>query len=136
MSLTTWIEEFAPGGINRAKTTTTDTEDTQWSLQKWKGLRPENLAKHGVDKGSNVINDIDTELEINSTSCPLCTTYVPNGCVGCPLYVARDGLNCYEDQNVEPYEIGPYREWVMNGDPEPMIALLERALVWSQTFFD
>ena len=65
MSILTWKEEFC-----------NDTD-----LEKWIGLRPENLAKHGVTTGGSQgwrLTDDERIFRIDASTCMLCELYLPN----------------------------------------------------------
>lgn len=122
MSLESWKQEFYP--VEARDVLKASAIDH--SLQKWKGLRSEKLAQHGISPASME----DAEF-VCGASCALCTHYLEPArphlprCTECPLYQIRGGFPC----DVEtPSEIeSPYSAWGNGYDPEPMIALLEQA---------
>ena len=86
---------------------------------KWTGLRPEVLDEHGLYKrdGNYCVFEkgTDKKFSIDGDTCALCESYNDWGdCPDCPLPVA----DCDK----------AYRAWLIKGDPEPMIKLLERAI--------
>lgn len=113
MSYETWRNEFYPiDAISCPK-----EEALDHSIQKWKGLRKENLERHGVYRvGKNVYESEGiVQLRISNVSCALCVNH--QGCDGCPLF---NHLNRACD-NSGPYDIG----FVIDNDIEPMIVALE-----------
>lgn len=133
MSLKTWKEEFYPVEADKVP----EEHAIAHSLQKWIGLRKENLEKHKckiTDRlPRSVVNDHTTKdsLPITWKSCALCQHYDGpeeeyHECNGCPLKQLRD-RPC--DQAVlDSDEEAPYTIFVATLDPEPMIELLEQAL--------
>lgn len=124
MSIETWEKEFAPPFD---ADTMSDREMLEWCIRKWTGLRLENCDKHGVEKDMLELTEPDTaeSYPVTIETCPLCRRYTSgyddSTCMQCPL-VAVSGECC----DVDPG--GPYLAWSQKGDPEPMIALLEKAL--------
>lgn len=132
MSLQTWKEEFYPIPADKVE----EKDAVQHSLTKWKGLLPENLKKHEVfrielcssptivDQYTD-ISEISVGLPVTSKSCSLCELYFATkaapGCTHCPIKVSS-GESCNK-------EYWTYRE---EGNPTPMIELLERTLLHSQ----
>jgi flagellar basal body P-ring protein FlgI len=130
MSLKTWKKEFF-GGLSRAKRS--EKAAVEHSLKKWIGLRPENLAKHGVktlslsyfpdDVTSDAIASDDTaQLIINSESCALCARHSCD-CEKCSITQQRLGYDCDQLSPVEM--LSPFSAWRRNSDPEPMIEVLQ-----------
>ena len=105
MSVQTWLDEFG----------------TKTDLEKWIGLRKENLEKHGCFlNGSRRLEDKEVnKLYINGRTCQLCRDYYNDTgkCENCPL--DKDGNGC--DNYESPWEI-----WIRTGNPEPMIQALTR----------
>lgn len=126
MSLKSWKEEFYPIAASEVAR----EQAVQHSLQKWIGLRPENLKLHGVELQTSSFpptltsaHDSDA-LQIFSKSCALCKYYAQNdGCEGCPLQVANDETMCDATRGESPWF-----DFVEREDPERMISLLEKAL--------
>lgn len=117
MSLQSWKDEFYHVEAD-SKLIVDDLSATTHSLQKWRGLRYENLRKHGLFSGFDFIYDPDTSecLYIDGGTCALCRFYCY--CGSCVLK-HHLGSRCDED-NTMPYVI-----WLDIDDPEPMIAALE-----------
>lgn len=80
MSTETWYEEFG----------------NQTDLEKWIGMREENLKKHGCRIGSlkYLIDEKYHYLFIDSDTCQLCcdNLRIEEGCLICPIYkkIGRD----------------------------------------------
>ena len=126
MSLETWKEEFyrKPAGD------TSTEEALHHSLKKWQGLRTENLNRHGitVTAGASLIDDSPGTLRfgIDSESCALCFHYMyttPRSCEACQLFKVR-GSRCDNNSTSQ----SPFSLWQLKHDPEPMIALIEKAI--------
>lgn len=105
------------------------------SLQKWRGLRLPVLNAHGLHtkRASVIDNATHTEiLRVYSSSCALCIWYLNEDsaepCTSCPLYKALGGWAC--DDRRGP---NPYAAFWDTGDPESMIAALEKAEKMEQT---
>lgn len=123
MTLKTWKAEFYP---KEAKARMSKKSAIEHSIQKWIGLRKENLEAHGLVADSHqvlIYEDIDSDrLRIDSRSCALCHKYAlmqEDECEKCPLYLYLGG-RC---DSVET----PYFVWRRTGDPEPMIDALQEA---------
>lgn len=129
MSLKTWKKEFYSQDPTKKMT---KVAAVKHSIKKWKGLRPENLKKHGLGyfdvKG---LQDSDgDEFWVSSGSCALCRKYYDdeqqdkNPCYRCPLYKSLGNIEC------DGVDDMPFVLFVdNNNDPEPMIAALEKVLV-------
>lgn len=125
MSLETWKQEFYP--INAREVSKDDA--IQHSLTKWRGLRPEALARHGVVmKGKSVAEAGNEErsldaIFIDAHTCALCHHYegAYGECLECPLF-NHLGERCDE------YEASPYKRFSLYNNPEPMIKALEATL--------
>ncbi len=117
MSIETWKTEFLQ----------------KTDLEKWIGLRHENLAKHGIThvdgKGWLLIDDEKTFC-VDASTCMLCELYLPNPisddeeeedseleCPDCPIYKATCS-SCSASFET------PFVKWLTFYDPEPMITLL------------
>lgn len=132
MSLKTWKAEFYPVAPKKSMTT---KEAIEHSLAKWIGLRKKNLKKHEVGIFSNnMLANLSHEtgfLEIDASSCALCKKfYAPDSVfvddeVGCPNCPLRNVLG--EVCDADPSE-SPYCVFIENGNPEPMIKALKKAL--------
>lgn len=124
MSLETWKDEFYP--VEALAVLKKDA--VEHSLRKWRGLRAANRAKHGVvlEACGIVRGDDGAGLVIASSTCALCMWYSDSVgyCRRCPI-VKCNGCGCDGDGS-------PYVEFLGRGDPEPMIALLEKTLAWEK----
>lgn len=117
MSLESWKTEFYPIKASEVP----EEHAVEHSLQKWIGLRSENLRKHEVFIGYKEIVDTRNEFCIDGWSCPLCVHYVlvKDSCDECPLSVHL-GAPCDSGDD------SPYGHWVDTQDPEPMISALSK----------
>ena len=115
MSLETWKEEFYFVDASEVPV----EQAIQHSLRKWIGLRQENLDKHGVSIEGKRIYGEDGRLFISESSCALCRYYLEDysNCRHCPLYTVL-GRSCDSGRSA------PYQQFVLDGDPEPMIRAL------------
>lgn len=156
MSLTTWCNEFYPVPADDVSV----QNAVAHSLQKWKGLRPENLEKHGLIRyGDREIREVESpplrsyvpSLAIDADSCALCYHFLRDEdtdefdddgdvvCSRCPLHQTL-GHDC-------DHAGGPYDLWLgrikdvnrqrviynhASSTPEPMIAALEKTLANQQ----
>ena len=120
MSLQTWKNEFYPIPADKCR----KKDAVVHSLRKWIGFRPENLARHEMG-----VLDIMGRGPLGADGCALCHKFEFGDCELCPLALARDGVPCNDanDEYGEDSE-SPYSHFLDNGDPEPMIAFLEKAL--------
>lgn len=122
MSLQTWIDEFYPKPAQDVKTR---KQALEHSLRKWIGLREKNLKKHDT-----YFAEVDEFIPISSSSCALCVLFYREGefssdrCGKCPLFKVR-GVACdsCDDERESPYHAGAFRR-----NPEPMIALIRKAI--------
>lgn len=127
MSDATWKEEFYPIDANEWNGNAKDSlynqiRATKHSLQKWKGLRKENLQKHEIERAP---------ILVSSSTCALCQlTDIDSegGCDTCPLYRSRNGVRCDEESADERHS--PFHAYsdMFPSNPEPMILELERTL--------
>lgn len=119
MSKESFLAEFYPIPANEA--TNSWLEATNHSIQKWKGMLPENLEKHNqyTDDG-DVLTIGDSEYRITlrygSNTCALCMKDYANGCIPCPLYTLTQESCRYYD-SVYAYSL-------RNDNPQPMIDAL------------
>lgn len=105
MSEQSWKDEFYP--IEATEVEVDDLEAVNHSLQKWIGLRKENLQKHEIN---------EPLIAIGSQSCALCHQYIVKNddCIGCPLFRARIYIQCDERT---PEEItSPWNSYKKNGE--------------------
>ena len=132
MSLKSWKEEFCPVDAEEVP----EEDALAHSLRKWEGLLPENLTKHGLMVGRELLmpvietgdEDDDRFFTISASTCALCKHYFSSGefggraCQFCPLAEARKGLSCDKGRR------DPYGAFLKTGDPKPMIRLLKKAI--------
>lgn len=142
MSLASWKKEFYPtaAGSKAAK-----AAPAAHSLQKWLGLLPANLKKHGVVQwrgdvmnaeafsdwqgSGGVYYNMPPSFEFSGTTCSLCAKYMTSrsydgACSACPLYTLLDRRTCEEeDADGRP---GPFSQLIFNNKPDPMIKLLKK----------
>lgn len=128
MSLESWKNEFYEEKFVKERA-------AQQSLKKWKGLLPENLAKHGVkyDPTFKVVRDNIEFMRINDSTCSLCYFYYrvnPDApsCVECPLYTVNGSVKC-DKQNCSGINL------YVENNPIHMIEALERAVELEKTMF-
>ena len=152
MSFKSWCKEFYPiSATDRVALSNDPVTIVEHSLQKWTGLRPENLKKHNMVFKDGMVQarrGTGAGLYVDDSSCSLCQKYIDHchpshSCAKCPLYQARGRVPCYETKGREkndPYGAFRYpreREdlWFDFGnntprDPEPMIKWLEKTLIY------
>lgn len=135
MSVKSWLKEFYPV---EAAEPMTNLEAVRHSLQKWRGLKPENLKRHNVNVDHPAVNyrtgralsgRSQGYLNINDGSCALCVKHGGSyDCKPCPIARAV-GRRC--DQKVYVVDTGhgtsPWHEFTDTKDPDAMIAVLEKA---------
>jgi hypothetical protein len=140
MSIRTWKKEFYPIDADE----TTKAKAIEHSLKKWIGLRKANLEKHRLQQGQflgasygTLVSASGPVFTVDSRSCSLCFHYLDKEvsisgddsddtpCTTCPLYKANGKRSCV---NPDGGVYSPYTAFVTGNDPEPMIALLEKAL--------
>jgi hypothetical protein len=115
MSLRTWKKEFYHVSARRIKN---DKDALKHALLKWKGLRSENLEKHGLEKWYSCIKEKKNqynEFFIDSANCSLCVLH--KGCTSCPL-LGYGSKGCGSS----------FCLWVAVNNPEPMIKLIETTI--------
>ncbi len=127
MSLKTWKDEFYPVEADKVEGR---LEAIQHSLVKWVGVRGDNLKKHKVKLIGTSLAGTRGSIGIDSYSCALCSLYLRTSkvrCSECPLVAIRGGCSC--DTKLDLGEgLSPYHYFALEGNPEPMIELLEKAL--------
>jgi hypothetical protein len=128
MSLESWKQLYYPISADEAAKLS-PVEIIQHSLTKWRGLRKEVLAEHGLIQIGHTIQDATFLFSILGDTCSLCAKYYdsdfdePSCCSSCPLaQLGASGTDCFTE----------YRHWRTTLDPEPMIRLLEKALQTAQ----
>ena len=103
------------------------------SIQKWTGLLPKNLKKHGLYLDGctlpRVEDCMDESLLINGDSCALCVRFIGRkyddkllGCAACPLAQSL-GNPCDKTGRNRPYT-----RFLSNHDPKPMLRALKVTL--------
>jgi hypothetical protein len=139
MSIETWKAEFYP--IPAHETNEADAIDH--SLQKWLGLLPENLDKHGVILDSGIVmeqGEPEDGVAIDAGSCSLCHHFCETDtfnsdddespCIECPLYKVR-GAACDDETDMEwtSNEPAPWHAFTREREghnPMPMIMWLKK----------
>lgn len=123
MSIETWKAEFYPVEADKVP----EELAVEHSLRKWRGMTAENLAKHCVDVDTGFVYEpgrFKGAFEIDSESCALCQVHLREKsdklCGRCPL-LQHLGKRCDEDDDGR----SPFRVFMYNDDPLPMIAALE-----------
>lgn len=139
MSLDTWKAEFYPCSAN-AMQDASPVDVVQHSLNKWRGMRIENLTRHGCDVSVDrdiICEATESRLGISGGSCSLCQAYMGKDpdenaptCSMCPLYIVRGGNACEKPAGEEA--LSPWSMWMIHVDPEPMIMWLEKTLAYVQ----
>ena len=125
MSIATWKAEFYPTD-NFADMSA--EEAVRHSLQKWKGLKHDQMQKHEVEwsqTGLCLVGIEEGRIRIDSDSCALCYLYNDHYCARCPLKQAR-AVRCdvpRDDEEASPWALRFKK-------PEAMIYWLERTLEW------
>lgn len=150
MSFATWKKEFYPVKPSKRMTT---IQAIEHSIQKWEGLRKENLDKHDVRLDysmRNVVGEGREHLDIDTKSCALCVKfmredtyddkgiYIGEPCQNCPLYISRGGYPCDRvtekereramDKGLFSYDQHPFGQLCEHANPKPMIAALKKTL--------
>ena len=124
MSFTTWKKEFYPTTAHSTKGAPV-VDAINHSLQKWTGLRAENLAKHGLERVAGHVRKLDgatTYQVAQAPQCALCVKFArQDSCTTCPLATNKDPAPSYGC-------IDQWTEFAYAGNPEPMIAALTRAI--------
>lgn len=141
MTLKSWLKEFYPTRADEFKVLQLSPKNklaaTEHSLQKWRGLTPENLKKHGVavndvrevvdaaDCAGSMSGGFDEHyLGVDSHSCSLCQL-TEGECSRCPIVEMRQ-YRC-DIPTIEPKDRqSEWNAFMTTTDPLPMIALLEK----------
>ena len=127
MSLMSFLEEFMPTAADSAEA---KAAPVTHSLRKWKGLRKVSLHG-GTVEGQPAVVFADGRLNIDASTCALCQANKDQEtheilCHACPLSKVL-GVPCDEVSDDDD-GVSPYEAFADGGDPEPMIALLHKAL--------
>lgn len=137
MSLQTWKDEFYP-----VRAREVDAKDAvEHSLTKWRGLRQENLERHGVCirySGVVEVTGVCEAFSLSASTCALCVRFYNESkeskeddddkglaCEACPLAKARGGYAC--DRYTPEEEYAGDAPYFQLPNPEPMIRWLEKA---------
>lgn len=142
MSLVSWKKEFYPVPAKEVS----KRDAAAHSLQKWLGLREASLQKHGAalcsadDYWSSrnvIVDESGDRLYVNCASCALCVWFLgknavtsSEACSRCPLSKVRGGIPC--DKARDDEEQSPYFRLCDDGDPEPMIRWLRKAVAYQK----
>lgn len=135
MSLATWKDEFYP--ITAHTCARRDkTKALDHSIQKWDGVKPENLERHGVilRVGDLICKKTSARMIFSARNCALCVVHLRvrkgvSSCNQCPLALSRGGVPCDDVANTG--EIwAPYHYFNCQGTPIPMQRALAAAKVW------
>lgn len=127
MSDETWRAEFYPIPAWEVP----KEQAAQHSLQKWLGLMPSAMNRHGVTVCHAATSASVAGVTINAESCALCHRYMLNQfdtCEECPLAIVRGGVPCDHERQDE--KVSPWFKWYSTGDPRAMIAWLEQAVAY------
>lgn len=125
MSIESWKKEYIP-----SEEFDKLVEDGVFSVdvaihtkKKFIGLREVNLEKHQLHRENGFLYDEDGyELEIGQDVCAYCAIhdkYDLSSCDFCPIYLRGFGCNTYRS---------PHSRFTTNGDPEPMINLMNKLI--------
>tara|TARA_Y100000034_G_scaffold6296_1_gene6940 strand:- start:88 stop:438 length:351 start_codon:yes stop_codon:yes gene_type:complete len=115
VSIKSWLEEFG----------------NQGDLQKWIGLRKENLKKHGLKRRDKKLYEYGKPYavySITTKTCDFCKkhyrrlNYGLSDCSTCPLFKIRNA-KCFK-----PRDDSPYAKYINKSNPEPMIELIRSVL--------
>lgn len=123
MSLKEWKEKYYPITAEEIANTkgVGPIKLIQHSLQKWKGLRLQEMGKYDLLATEKFIHCHGTlkNLSISNISCSLCQKYLSiiPPCNKCPIYKTNK-RECFVEFDL----------WIKERDPEPMIKLLEQTL--------
>ncbi len=131
MSFDTWTAEFYPDSSEATEANGSELDAARHCLRKWKGLRPDALALHKVEtpfikiRGLRLLrDDSEKSLPISWASCALCLRHDDN-CDECSL---GDAAKRHGHESCAAGEKSAFDRWTNQGDPEPMIALLEETV--------
>lgn len=146
MSLETWVKEFCPVPVEATKGWD-DVRRLERDLKKWEGLRKENLDRHDGKLWDDAIRFRNEGAEHGdggpylhydiAYECSLCAEYTQGRnpeanphCWDCPLYDVREGFRCdtVSDDEDDEGVAAPWFRLCREGNPEPMIEWLEKAL--------
>lgn len=135
MTIKTWKAEFYP--IDASKCSAENA--LAHSLQKWRGLLPENREKHGLSTGGTFIRELTGRKAylgyfMGSDTCALCSVFYEKrqtfGCSTCPLAKSRDGVPCDKWSRKHDGEDADSLWYRSLHDPECMVVALENTAVY------
>jgi hypothetical protein len=126
MSLETWKKEFYQYDVYSEEA---EGNPMLHSLNKWKGLLPNNLKRHSlIIKYENWDTSLEDEngevFPVDAKTCALCQW--SDGCDDCRLAQIRGGVPC--DERTEDEEESPWFALKDRKDPKPMIKELTKGL--------
>jgi hypothetical protein len=114
MSKESWLAEYYPKDATEIEA----KDAIAFSLNKWKGLRKENLEKHELEKAP---------IPVNSSTCPLCNLYEKSRT--CPFFKIHSKESLKELHGESPEDCvacdQEWKHWFWKKDPDPMIEALE-----------
>jgi hypothetical protein len=131
-SLATWKATHYPVGVYNVA----EEDALAHVYQKWLGLKPEVLKEHGLELDLQILtDDAGDKFWVDDESCALCYWHLDQDarydedededhhtCGGtCPLERIR-GTPCDYPRD------SPYFRFFDTGDPEPMLALIRKAI--------
>jgi len=144
---TDWLAKYYPIPASE----TTADEAAEHSLRKWSGLPIEVLDEYELHGEDHMIMDAQYKsvLRIDDQSCALCWHFSCSRHLGhsglptvlryvhidqqaegnlllCPLFLVRDSTPC--DKSMDGEDQDPYKTFLFEGDPGPMIEWLEKAV--------
>jgi len=123
MSKETWVQEFYPVEAKQAAKGS-QLQAAEHALQKWKGYRPENLKKHGLEM---------EPIPCGVYECALCQQVKRKNqgalkCDDCILNKVRNNTACCDfNKDIDDF-VDPHHVFTAYDDPEPMIFWLEKAV--------
>lgn len=136
MSLETWKAEYYPIRASECK----KKDALAHSKLKWQGLKPANLAKHGVTLDATwrrIRDDTSRAFLLDGSTCALCkhyhkkgldSSYADDRCDKCPLAKARNNVPCdAKYRGDDDARGGPYMSFIKTGNPVSMIRFLNKA---------
>lgn len=137
MSLASWKKEFFVNGMRQL----TKENAAVRSLKKWQGLLPDALKKHRMMRYRTlgIVQEDSTKIFfVSSNTCSLCSVFLDSSgsyrCGRCPLCIVRAGVPC-DALLCAKESKAPFAEWVVSGDPTPMIKWLKKAVAYSKKHY-
>lgn len=117
MSIASWLKEYYPTPASNA--TKNDLVAAKHSLRKWQGYTPKALAKHQIKKPPAKTSQ--GSIILGSEGCALCRRHMHKYCNNCPIKEQTDRCTIFKEGL-------PYEAYLSNGDPFPMIKVLEECV--------